>query len=376
MGTAVIIGGGAGGAYAARAMRKMLRAEHQIILLEKERKLYSRTSLPLLAFSRRKEEDLVRNTVGIKNRGIQVIVDEAVNIVPNMRRIQTKTREIRYDLAVVAIGSGLRTNRIPGLEEAGTNISTIAGAAKLRRNLSCFLGEDIAILLAEQPIIYPPAPYEYALSLENWLTNKNLGKETSISIFSCEPAPISIFGEKVSDLIAELLLKKRIRLHLNCRVKKVSPIDKYIELEEGRFPFDLLLYCPQAFPSPLIKRSGLADKEGWLQVDRHCQVSRQEEIMGIGDVTAPGGKIIPKMGVVAYRQAQVAACNAVQLLKGEKPTRQFNGNVNLLFETGKGVLPFTGILFSGRDPFRRHPGGRLWSPLKTFLNEQRWKRDH
>ncbi len=379
VGTIAIIGGGAGGASAARSLKKQLGAEHQIILVEKESQVYNQASIPLLSVGRRKRADLTRSIASLSRWGIQVIIDKAALIEPNIRRIQTEHREIRYDLAIIAAGAEMRTDRLPGMAAAGINIHSPDGAANLASRIQSFQGEEIAILSVPKHIKYPSTPYEYALLLEDWFKRRGLSKDISISIFSHEVAPMSIYGERTSDAVAELLLKRNIHLHMNCRIKQVDPERKCVQLGEGSFPFDLMLYCPEPAPPSLIKESGLADAEGWLPVDRYSLVSQQEGIMGIGDVTrifTPAGETLPKIGAVAYPQSLIAARNAVRLLKGEKIRDNYNGGASFLVETGRGALPLAGNFYRDKVNFRPFPITRLYIPFKAMLTERLWAKNH
>lgn len=378
MGTVVIIGGGTAGAAAAGPMRRLLGREHQLILFEKEPIVYNRAAFPLLAVGRRNRDSLSRSIARLNNRGIHVIIDPVTRINPDPKTICTENREIRYDLAIIAAGAVLSNEGPPGLAEAGLNIHTLEGIAGIHARIQNFQGEEIAVITAAS-VKDPASPYECAFLLEDWFKRRGRGKDISISIFTPEPAPLTLYGQKVSDALMQLLLQRNIRVHSDSPVARVDPEKKTIQLSHRTFPFDLLLYAPRAEAPPLIRESGLADPEGWLAVDPRFLTAKPEGIIGIGDVTriiSATGEELPKIACIARRQALVAAAGAVRMFKGEKINQTYKGQAKAILETGRGALFFAGSFYQAGGHLRVYPFSRAWSPIRKQLLERRWLKEH
>lgn len=379
MGTVVIVGGGTAGAAAAGLLRRLLGREHQCILLEKNPIVYNRAALTLLAVGRRNQGSMARSIARLNHRGIHVIIDEVIKIHPGTKTIYTENREVRYDLAIVAAGAALNNEGPPGLAAAGLNIHTLEGAAGICSRIQNFQGEEIAIITAGAPIKDPAAPYECAFLLEDWFKRRGRGKDVSISIFTNESAPLRQYGQKASDALMLLLLQRNIRVHLDSPVEQVDPDKQTFSLRHRTFPYDLLLYCPGVKAPPLIRESGLADAEGWLEVDPRFLAAKPEGIIGIGDVTRvllPDGEELPKITGIARRQAQVAAYNTAKMFKGEKLGLPYNGQAEAILETGRGALFFSGSFYKPGVGLRVYPFSRAWGLLRKLLLERRWIKEH
>ncbi len=329
MGTVVIIGGGSAGAPAARTLKKKLGPEHRVILVEKEEKLVNRAALPLYAVGKRNEGQFSRSRSLLNRRGVELIAGEVLKIDGSKKKIYTGREEMGYDLLLIAAGAEPDGAETPGMKEAGLDLQTFAGVKKLRDALPRFQGAEIAIVAASTRIKCPAGPYEYALLLEDWFYRRERKRDLSMTLYTPEQTPLSMFGKRVSDAAAGLLLKRNIRFHPLARAGRIDAGSKTIHLGDNSFPFDLLLYYAQTAPPPFIRESGLAGDAGWLKVNpRTMALPGEDSIFAVGDVTeirTPSGELLPKMGVVAHLQSFVAAANMAALIKGEKPGGAYSG---------------------------------------------------
>lgn len=329
MGTVVIVGGGTGGAPAARSLRRKLGPEHRVIIIEKEKMPANLAVLPLYAVGKKGRRQVFRNRSLLKRHGVELIAGQVQKIDPAQKKVYTGQEEIGYDLLLIAAGAELDRSRPLGMAGAGFDLQSFAGVDEMRAALPHFQGTEIAIVVASTNIKCPGAPYEYALLLENWFYRQGRSRDISITVYTPEKAPLIMFGEKTSGAIAELLLKRYIRVHPEAHVRLVDPGKKMIFLENDSFPYDMLLYYAAAAPPPFIRDSGLGGEEGWLKTDRHTMALQGlEDIYAVGDVThvaTPSGEALPKLGGVAHLQSFVAAANMAGLLKGENPGRAYSG---------------------------------------------------
>ncbi len=328
MGTIAIIGGGTGGASVARSIRRRLSSNHRIILIEQRAELYNQPVYPLVATGKRQKKNLARKIERLNGKGIEVLIDRAEQIDCRERSIRTGSQRIDYDLAIIAAGAERDQSFPPGMREAGLDAHSLEGAENIFSKLEELREGNIAILVASTRIKCPGSPYEYTFLIEDWLARRGRAKDINITIYTPEPSPLLQFGHRTSDAVSELLLKKNIYAHSNSRFVKVKTDPSQIELEQGAYPFDLLIYFPGAAPPPLIRESGLPNREGWLEVNRYLQATGQERVLGLGDATeiyTPSGETLPKMGAIAHLQSFAAAGNALKIMAGKKPDRTFSG---------------------------------------------------
>lgn len=330
MATVVIIGGGSAGAPAARRLKRKLGPEHRVILVEREEKLVNRAALPLYALGKRAEGQFTRSRSLLNRHGVELITGQVLKVDGSGKKVWTDREEIGYDLLLIAAGAEPDGREYPEMEAAGIELQTLAGARKLREALPRFRGSDIAIVVTSTGIKCPGGPYEYALLLENWFCRRERGRDVSITLYSPEQAPLSMFGKRTSDAIAALLLKRNIRFHPGAGEQlRIDAAGKTLYLENSSFPFDLLLYYARTAPPPFVRASGLAGDTGWLKVDRRTMALPGDgSIFAVGDITeirTPSGELLPKLGAVAHLQSLVAAANMAALVKGEKPGSAYSG---------------------------------------------------
>lgn len=382
MATVVIVGGGSAGAPAARLLKKQLGPEHRVSLIEKEELLVNRVSLPLYAVGKRKKQHLSRSRSLLSRYGVELITGEVQKIDPEEKKIYTAGEELSYDLLFIAAGADLDRAHPPGAADAGIDLQNFDGAERIRAALPHFQGGEIAIVVASTTIRCPCGPYEYALLLEDWFRRRERSRDVSITIYTPEQAPLTLFGERVSGAVAGLLLNRNIRLHPGAQIRRIDSDRNLILFEGGgdSFPFDLLLNYAGAAPPRFIGESGLAGEKGWLEVESSSMALRNDHsIFAVGDVTdvhTPSGEPLPKTGAVAHLQTLAAAANIVRLAKGDKPGSAYSGIGGQIMETGRGALPFAGTFYKPVINFLPLPVSRLWSPLKNLLSERWWLKNH
>ncbi|HHW73805.1 MAG TPA: FAD-dependent oxidoreductase [Firmicutes bacterium] len=329
MATVVIIGGGAAGAPAARSLSKKLHPGQRVILIEKEETVINPAVFPLYAVGKRKRGHLSRSRSRLTRRGVKLITGEVQKIDAAKKRVYIHEGEISYDLLLIAAGAVPDRSQPPGAADAAIDLQSLEGVEKLRALLPHFGGAEIAIIVPSTGIKCPAAPYEYALLLENWFQRRGRSRDISITIYTPEEAPLSLFGKRVSETVAGLLLKRRIRVHPAARISKIDGAEKTAVLDGNRFPFDLLLFYAPVMAPPFIEKSGLGDEEGWVRTDPGTMaLPGEDSIFAAGDITrieTPSGAPLPKLGAIAHLQSFVAAGNIARLIRGRRPGRTYSG---------------------------------------------------
>ncbi|MEX2184076.1 MAG: FAD/NAD(P)-binding oxidoreductase, partial [Chloroflexota bacterium] len=115
--------------------------------------------------------------------------------------------------------------------------------------------------------------------------------------------------------------------------------DAVITADGVRIPFDLLLGIPPHRVPPVVAASGLTGGGPWIPVDRATLQTRFEDVYAIGDVTAiplANGTALPKAGVFAHAEGDVAAARIADVLGGRTPSATFAGQGRCFLETGHG----------------------------------------
>jgi sulfite dehydrogenase len=163
----VIIGGGYGGATAARYLR-LWAPRIEVVLVEREAVFTSCPLSNLVLGGSRSIEEVRRSYDGLRRRGVQVVHDEAVAIDAGKRRVRLQRgAELRYDRLVVSPAVDFILDELEGYAASRDTVlhAWKAGAqtVALRRQLEAMKDGGVYVLsLPVAPYRCPPGPYERA----------------------------------------------------------------------------------------------------------------------------------------------------------------------------------------------------------------------
>ena len=375
--TVIVLGGGIGGVVVASRLRKQLRREHRIILVEREVNHLFQPSLLWLMTGARTAEAIQRPVARLARRGIELVHGEIEAIDPKLRSVRVAGRDIRGDYLVVALGAEYAPETIPGLAEVGHNFYTLAGAQALRDARVNLRHGHLVVLVSGIPFKCPAAPYESAMLLEADLRSRGVRDHVTVDVYTPEPGPMLTAGPEVSAQLRQMVTSKNIRLHTEHAVVKVDPAARLIHFTNGATaPFDLLAYIPPHRAPTVVRTSGLAGESGWVPVDRNTLATKFPGVYAIGDVTGIPlaiGKPLPKAGVFAHAQAEVVAHNIAAAIHGGGTPRAFDGHGACFVEIGDGRAGFgSGNFYAEPKPrIALKPPGR-WLHLGKVLYEKYW----
>ena len=344
--TVVILGGGVGGLVAARELRKRLPRRHRIVLVDREREQLFAPSLLWLMVGMRDAGQIRRPLERLERKGIEVRLGEVESIDPEARRVTVGGETIEADYLIVALGAELAPGTIPGLQAAGHNFYTLAGAEALHTALDSTRTGRIVVLTAAPAYKCPAAPYEAALLIDAYLRKRGLRAAVTLDVYAAEPAPMAVAGPEMSGAVRQLLEGRGIPYHPEHQVKSVDAASRRIEFANGaQANFDVLAYVPPHRAPRVIRESALAGDTGWIPVDRHSLATRFPGVYALGDVVSIPlalGKPLPKAGVFAHGEAEVVARNIAAAIVGGAADGRFNGHGECFVEVGNGKAGFGG----------------------------------
>ena len=133
----VVLGGGFGGTAAARTARAALGFEHEVTLVDRNRRTYLCGSFPLLIVGEREAMKVSRSLGSMANRGVNYLQAEIEAIALESRTVATSEGALEYDYLVVAPGAVYDWDAVPG--SAGAySFYDLETARRLRRRLNSF----------------------------------------------------------------------------------------------------------------------------------------------------------------------------------------------------------------------------------------------
>lgn len=379
MARVVILGGGVGGVTTAYRLRKRIPEKDRIIVIDRRKTQYFYPSLPWVMIGERRSESIFRSLSSLPSRGVEFIRDEAVEVIPEQKKVLLMNNPpLFYDFLVLATGADYDYSAYPELARAGFNLWTIEGVTALRRALESFSGGDVVFLIPELPIKGQGAVYEAAFLLKSLLVKRGLQKKFTICICTPENTPLGQFGAAMSEMTADYLVQKGIKLRNNSRLLGIDPSLRRLHFDTGEVGYGLLIYIPPHRGSAVVVKSGFGDEKGWVSADRNYLTTAYDHVFVLGDaatVELPSGGWLPKVGAIATLQSSVVGENIAGLLKGREPARKYNGTVIYIQEIGEGrAVTAIGNMYRPDSPgFRILPPARFWRLGKRYV-EYKWLR--
>ena len=339
----LVLGGGVGGVTAANELRGLLGREHRVILVERRRDhLFAPSFLWLMVGDRRREQ-VARDLRSLLRSGVELVEGEISQIDTERRAVVAGDRELSYDALVIALGAELAPEAFPGYAEAAHNFFDLEGASRLAEALQTFAGGRVAIAVTTLPYKCPAAPYEAALLIEDALRGRRVRDRSEVAIFTPEPQPMPVAGPVLGAAVSALLAERKIALHTARPLTAVDPARRELIFADGaRERFDLLAAVPPHRAPEVVRRSALANENGWIPVDARTLRTRFPDTYAIGDVTTitlPNGKPLPKAGVFAHGEALVVAREIAASLIG-RSAASFDGAGYCWVELGGGRAAF------------------------------------
>lgn len=377
--TILVLGGGVGGVVTAVELRKKLRKEHRIVVVEREERHLFAPSLLWLMTGDRKVEKISRPLERLQKKGIEIIRGEIERLDPATREITANGTTLSGEYVVISLGAELAPENIPGLAEAGHNFYDLTGAENLRDALSRFRSGRLVVLTAAPAYKCPAAPYEAAMLLEYDCRKRKVRDAVEIDLYAAEPGPMGVAGPDVSKAVRQMVEQKGIAYHPEHQVTEVDPKARRITFANGaHLDFDLLAYVPPHRVPRVVRDAGLVGESGWVSVDRHTLETSFERVYAIGDVVGIPlklGKPLPKAGVFAHGEAEVVAANIAHTITGKGKQKRFDGHGECFIETGDGKAGFgKGNFYAEPVPeVKLHKVGRRWHAGKVLF-EKDWLR--
>lgn len=362
----VILGGGFGGLAAAHALRALLPAEDEIVLVEQRgtfsmglRKTWALTRQSPLAEGQRSYDRLSSRHI----RWVQGTIDR---IVPSEMEAVVDGKSLAADALVIALGAQHDSSSIPGLAEHAHNVYSTADLDRAAEAIASFPGGRVGVGVFGAPYPCPPAPFEIALLLADLFQTRRVDAE--IEIFSPMPMSLPVLGQAGCALIEGRLAQREIRFLPSHKATSVEP--GRVRFATGPRTYDLILGIPpHRLPSPLAN-SGLVDGMAWIRPDPATLELDVPNVYAIGDCTEiplANGMSLPKAGVFAEAEAGVVARRIGARREGRTPDARLSGEGFCFLEVGGGRAQ----LVQGDFLARPGPQVQLTEPSPEYLIAKR-----
>ena len=369
----VIVGGGTGGTVLANDLAERLEpeldaGEVEVTLINDGPDHVYKPVWLYVPFGRREPAD--------GRRALDALVDDAVDLrIDRVSAIDTDSRRLRfdgdgasmeYDHLVLATGSTLEPDQIPGLAAGGHDYYSESGATDLRDELLSFTEGELVLSVIGTPHMCPAAPLEFVFMADDWFRERGLREDVDITY----TYPIQrVHGNPhIAEWARPIMEERDIAVETFFNAESVDPDAETIASMEGtELDYDLLVAIPPHGGVDLIEAAGLGD-DGWVDVDKHTlEAEAAENVYALGDTAATG---VPNAGSVAHYQAGVVGQRLASEIRGRPATATYDGKTLCFIETGMDAASFVEFDYEN-PPSPAPPSEKLhWS--KLAYNESYW----
>jgi NADPH-dependent 2,4-dienoyl-CoA reductase/sulfur reductase-like enzyme len=319
----LVVGGGYGGATAAKYLRLLSDHRLDVTLVEPDEAFISCPMSNLVIGGSRSLADITVPYVGLaRAHGVRVVRDRVAGIDPGAKTATLASgTTLRYDKLVLSPGVELVWSSIAGLQAASAQGRILqawkAGAetVALRRQLEAMPdGGVFAITIPEAPYRCPPGPYERACQVAAYF--KAAKPRSKVLVLDANPDVTSkpaLFRKAWAERYAGIVEYRP--QHLAVEVDAATNTVKFEVQEDVRA--DVLNVLPSMRAGAIAVQTGLANSNArWCQVnflDFESTAAKHIHVLGDSIQAAPA---MPKSGHMANSHAKVAAAAIVAELAG------------------------------------------------------------
>jgi NADPH-dependent 2,4-dienoyl-CoA reductase/sulfur reductase-like enzyme len=317
----VIIGGGFGGATAAKYLKRfnpairvtLIEPASDFIMCPMSNRVIH-GGMTLREITRPYESFVGKYDI----RWIRAVADE---IDADKKTVRVGKERIAYDRLIVSPGVDFNYESIPGMgnDQALLQVPHAWKAGEQTQRLRDMLkampaGGTVAMHIPKVPYRCPPGPYERASLIAHFLQTRN--PKAKLLVFDSNPEIQSKKG------LFEAAWKARyaglIEYIPDAEIEHVNPGTRTVDFKmQGKHKVDVLNVIPPQRAGTIARKSGLANVgDRWCGVDfLTYESTRHKNIHVLGDSIA-GAPGMPKSGHMANQEAKVCASAVAALTLG------------------------------------------------------------
>ena len=323
IGRVVIVGGGFGGATAARYL-KLWGGNVDVTLVERDATFVSCPISNLVLGGHKQMADITRGYGGLRSLGVKVLQGEVTAIDAAAKKVRLASgTELPYDRLIVSPGIDFMLDSTAGLAAALDSGRVQHGwkagpqTVALRRQLQAMPdGGVFAMSIPKVPFRCPPGPYERACMVASYL--KVAKPKSKLLVLDANPeiqSKKALFEKAFKDHYSGLL-EYRPNNELKEVVGTAGQLVAKMEFDDVKA--SVLNVIPPQRAGDIARSSGLVNMNNrWVGVNWLTMESTAVpgiHVLGDATFSAPA---MPKSGHMANQHAKVAAAAIIELLQGK-----------------------------------------------------------
>lgn len=369
----VIVGGGFGGLYAAKALGKL---PVDVTLVDKRNFHLFQPLLYQVATGTLSPADISSPLRSVLNRhkNIKVLLGEVTDIDPEQRRVKLSNQELNYDSLIIATGVSHHYFGNDDWEQVAPGLKTVENALEMRRRI--FVAFEAAeketdpekrrAWLTFVVVGGGPTGVELAGAIAE-LAYSTLKKdfrnidtsETQILLLEGMDRILPPYAPELSAQAAASLAQLGVTIQTKTMVTNIA--DTIVTMRQGddtkQIAARTILWAAGVKASPvgsvLANRTGVQlDRSGRVMVEPDLSIPGHPDIFVIGDLasfTHQTGKPLPGVAPVAMQEGQYVATLIKQRLQGQSvaPFRYVDRGSLAVIGRNAAVVDLGFIKFSG-----------------------------
>lgn len=332
----VVVGGGFGGAYAARALLRRSRAAVDLTIVSATNYLLFAPLLPEAACGAIEPRHVV---VPLRHMlpDARVVTGSVDSIDVDGRRATVvlpdgMQRELAWDRLILAPGGVPNIIPIPGLLDRAVGVKSLAECIWLRNHVIAML--ELAEVEPDEQrrrelltFVFVGGGYagiEMLAELESMVrrTLRHYPRvdrsELDWVLVDAAPRILRELDERLSTYVTERLVRRGIRVLSRTTIEQVD--GTLLRLSSGeRLRAETLVWAAGVAPSPLVRELGVPLERNRVPVDEQLRVLGARDVWALGDCAhvpnpAEGGRPCPPTAQHALRQAKRVGLNVAASL--------------------------------------------------------------
>jgi NADH:ubiquinone reductase (H+-translocating) len=361
----VIIGGGFGGLYAAKALANQIV---EVILIDRTNHHLFQPLLYQVATAGLSPGDIAQPIRHILRdaKNISVIMAGVEGIDPVAKVVRTTTRDYPYDFLIVATGARHSYFGHDDWEMFAPGLKSLPDALELRRRIllafeTAETARDESSLQAALTFVVigaGPTGVEMAGAISE-LAKRTLVDDfrqirtghARIILLDAAPRVLPTFTPGLSKSAHEQLKQMEVEVRVGTKVLNVT--GEGVQLENEFISARTVIWAAGNSASPLAKQlGGETDRQGRILVNQDLSVPGHPQIFAVGDMTNfshQTGQPLPGVAPVAMQMGAHATRNILELAQGQpsKRFKYFNKGNMATIGRNKGVADLNVIRFGG-----------------------------
>lgn len=370
----VIVGGGFGGATAARYLRALLPGV-QVVLVAPAPRFYTCPFSNLYLGGLRSFDSIGHGYEGLRGAGVEVIHAAAQAVDAEKRLVVLDNgQRLSWDRLVLSPGIAMRWGALEGYDEAAAQLAPHAWQAGAQTRLlfeqlrSMPDGGVFVMSIPANPFRCPPGPYERASMVAHYFKQHKPRSKILLLDAKEQFSKQGLFQEGWKRHYGDMI--EWVAQSADGEVAAVDAKNRTVHTMFGtEHKADVLNVIPPQKAAAIAEAAGVTDASGWAPIVPNSFASvRVPYVYVLGDATIAAP--MPKSAFAANTQAKIAAAHIAADLLGQPAPEPFFANTCYSL-----IAPAWGISVAGTygvrgGKFVELPGGGVSLPNASAAYRQ------